>query len=83
MNEAEWETWEEWLADQQTQRFLHSLKARSKFLKSRWAESLWGQDKPDPDSGNLPDYRAQSQVYDQLSGLNRDMLTELMNYEPE
>lgn len=83
MSEQEWEEWEEWLAHPRTQKLLDHLKRRARFLKSRWAENLWGQTVPDPTSDSLPDYRARSQVYDELSGLNREILEELLGHEGE
>ena len=80
MSDSMQERWQEWLGQAETQALLTAFKRQSNLLKSRWADSLFHRP-VDPQSGEYPDLRAKSQVFDDLSQLNLSMIEELMNYE--
>lgn len=73
--------WEEWLAHPLSRRLLSLLKHRSDRMQAEWSRAVWGSQ--DPQLGNLPEVRAQSIVYRQLSELNLQTLEALLDDEPE
>ncbi len=73
LTDAQWEVWEEWLAHPQTRALLSSLKRQSESMQGHWKDSVW----QGTDPAQLADLRAQSLVYQGLSQMDRQLLSDL------
>ena len=70
MTDDQWEAWEEWLAHDQTQRFLSLLRGQAKILERAYKEGLYHYPQ-DPATGDYPHLRAKSMIYWDLSEIGR------------
>ena len=80
MTDDQWEAWEEWLAHDQTHKFLNALRAQARFLEQSYKEGLY-QNPQDPSTGDYPHLRAKSLVYRELSEIGRLQIEGLMDDE--
>ena len=81
MTDDEWDDWEEWIASPKTQAFVKALASQSKALKVTWSETLWNSPHPNPSNQECMDLKARSQVFGELSELDRQLLGELLSHE--
>lgn len=77
MTDDEWDAWEEWMEMPLTRKFLTALARQSSIHRTAWVEGLWANPQH-PHEGEFPDLRARSQVYRDLSEMDRETMTTLM-----
>lgn len=77
MTDEDWEGWEEWLQHPLTRRYLQMLAAMADAGRTEFAQSVWLKESTEI-TPYLVDLRARSMVMSDLSTLDRNILTNLM-----
>ena len=77
MSDEDWEGWEEWLQHPLTRKYLEALGRMAKAGRDEFTMSVWLRESTEI-SPHLVDLRARSMALDDLSTMDRNTLTNLM-----
>jgi hypothetical protein len=77
MSDEDWEGWEEWLQHPLTLKYLKALAGMAKAGRDEFTMSVWLRESTEI-TPHLVDLRARSMALEDLSTLDRNTLTNLM-----
>ena len=85
MQEEAWDRWEEWLAQEDTRRFLNHLQRQGVFLQAQWLAQVWRSPETATDLEAM-ESRVRAQTYQDLASLSdpehaKEIMSQLVNEE--